>query len=90
MLITFFSGSCKVPAGCTVVLSLFGLNYNPKTFPDPERFDPERFSPINAGQIDKSAFMPYSGGPRNCIGRKFRTKQLKYSRLSIILECSSE
>jgi cytochrome P450 len=40
-------------------------------FPDPEKFDPDRFSPERVEQIPEDAYIPFSMGPRVCIGNHF-------------------
>lgn len=62
-------GDSLIPAGATVILSLASLNRNPETFPNPKSFDPEHFSPSNENAKFKNVFLPFSGGPRNCIGK---------------------
>lgn len=41
---------------------------NAEYFPDPHKFNPDRFSADNINKIPKGAFIPFSAGPRMCIG----------------------
>ena len=59
-----------IPANTNVVLMKFLLHRDPKTFPNPDVFDPDRFSPNNSEKRNPYAYVPFSAGPRNCIGQK--------------------
>ncbi|XP_037036766.1 cytochrome P450 6l1-like [Bradysia coprophila] len=57
-----------IPAGTPVLVPFATVQQDPTYFPDPDYFDPERFSPEQKAQRHKSAHMPFSDGPRMCIG----------------------
>lgn len=59
-----------IKKGMSTIISVMGIHYDPKYFPDPHKFDPERF---RKGQetYNKDAYMPFGDGPRQCIGMNF-------------------
>ncbi|XP_044527482.1 cytochrome P450 4F2-like [Gracilinanus agilis] len=65
-----------IPKGNTCLVSIFGTHHNPTVWPNPEVYDPYRFDPNNT-QMSPLAFMPFSAGPRNCIGQNFAMAELK-------------
>ncbi|KDQ08486.1 hypothetical protein BOTBODRAFT_118585 [Botryobasidium botryosum FD-172 SS1] len=62
------SHSVVLKKGARVVCDVIGIHYNPRHFPDPERFKPSRWDDES---IDADAFAGFGQGPRACIGRKF-------------------
>lgn len=66
----FFSDEHQyVPKGVELIVMFSALHRNPDIFPNPDVFDPDRFSPEESQNRDAFAFVPFSAGPRNCIGR---------------------
>ncbi|KAI1303756.1 Cytochrome P450 4c3 [Halotydeus destructor] len=67
----------QVPKGTTCGILTFLLHRNADIFPNPEKFDPERFRPENSVGRHPFAYVPFSAGPRNCIGQKFALMEQK-------------
>ena len=64
-----------IPAQSYFNISTFLLHRNAKIWAEPEKFDPERFSPENSAGRHPYAYIPFSAGPRNCIGQKVSADQ---------------
>lgn len=73
-----------LPAGTNVNVMVYNLNMDPKYFKDPEEFIPERFSEMNEKNENPFVYVPFSAGPRNCIGQKFAILELKSSICNVI------
>lgn len=73
-----------IPATVNISLSIYHANRDPKYFDDPEEFKPERF--LDKILKNENAFMyvPFSAGPRNCIGQKFAMLELKSTMCNIL------
>lgn len=49
---------------------IIGLHRDERIYPEPLKFDPERFTSKNQSLRHPFAYIPFSAGPRNCIGNK--------------------
>lgn len=71
------SGDYVLPAGCTVSIGTYRLHRDPKIYPNPEVFNPDNFLPERQANRHYYAFVPFSAGPRSCVGRKYAMLKLK-------------
>ncbi len=61
-------GGYEIPAGTSVMMSIYQLHRHPKFWKEPEAFRPERFAPEHEAERPRFAYMPFAAGPRHCIG----------------------
>ena len=64
-------GGYRIPAHSFVAFSPYVLHRHPEHWENPAEFDPERFVPERVRQRHRYAYLPFGGGPRQCIGRDF-------------------
>ncbi|KIO18583.1 hypothetical protein M407DRAFT_31774 [Tulasnella calospora MUT 4182] len=60
--------SLFIPKGTPIYLYTSAVHYNPRYWKDPYAFRPARFLDP---EWPREAFIPFSAGPRACIGRRF-------------------
>jgi cytochrome P450 len=61
----------QAPAGADLLMSPYVVHRHPKYWTDPEEFRPERFAPEAIAATHRYAFIPFSAGPRHCVGESF-------------------
>ena len=71
-----FAGS-HVPAGAHVNYCSWASHRIPEVFPEPEAFIPERFTRERKTALPQGAYVPFGGGPRICIGKRFGQMEVK-------------
>nr|ULR85493.1 cytochrome P450 [Spodoptera frugiperda] len=71
----FMLGDLLVKKGTEVSIHIYDLHRLPELYPDPEAFKPERF--LSQQPTHPYAFVPFSAGPRNCIGQRFAMLEMK-------------
>lgn len=75
---------CRVQPGTEILISVFALHRDPRYWRDPDVFDPDRFAADRKAEIEKYAFLPFSEGPRMCVGTRMALLQVKACLATII------
>ncbi|XP_035688857.1 cytochrome P450 4F2-like isoform X3 [Branchiostoma floridae] len=64
--------------GTITDVNIWNIHHNPTVWGDDHmEYDPSRFLPENMKDKDPYAFIPFSAGPRNCIGQNFAMNEEK-------------
>jgi cytochrome P450 len=74
-------GGLSLRAGDKVVLSHFMTHRDPDVFPEPGRFNPARWASLRPSPY---ASIPFSAGPRRCLGYSFAALELKLAIFRIV------
>merc|ERR1712070_366556 len=82
---TSFKGR-TIPAGTRLMIPIHLLHRHPLHWEDPDSFKPERWlgdkKPYNHSQV----YLPFSTGPRRCIGNLFAQMEAKLILVPLIRE----
>jgi cytochrome P450 len=73
----FDFGGYSVPRGSYVQYSSWASHRIPEVFPNPEAFIPERFERERKAALPRGAYVPFGGGSRICIGKRFGQTEVK-------------
>lgn len=58
-----------LPKGATIIMPIFKIHRNKEVWgPNADVFDPDNFLPENVERRHPYSYIPFSNGPRNCIG----------------------
>ena len=61
----------RIPRGASILIPIHAIHHDARFWPEPEAFDPSRFMPEQAKRRHRSAYLPFGGGRRICIGSSF-------------------
>ncbi|HZO06124.1 MAG TPA: cytochrome P450 [Solirubrobacterales bacterium] len=73
----FEFGGYAVPRGAYANYCSWASHRIPSVFPDPEAFIPERFTRERKAALPRGAYVPFGGGQRVCIGKRFGQIEVK-------------
>lgn len=72
-----------IPAGSECVMPIYTIHRDERFFKDPHEFIPERFQNSTHNPY---VFIPFSAGPRNCIGQKYAMMEIKFVMAKLLLK----
>jgi len=82
-------GDWKIPEGAVIQLDFITMLNSEEIWGDPQNFRPERWDPENLTKEQRTSWMPFSYGPRICIGMNFSLVEQKIFLVTILGQFSS-
>jgi cytochrome P450 len=76
-------GEYFVPAGTEIYISPYHIQRNPRLWKEPDQFNPDRFAPGRPQERHPLATLPFSAGPRNCIGESFARLEMQVHLITL-------
>lgn len=77
--------------GTIIDINIYGVHHNELVWgEDHMEYKPERFESEEARKMDSYAFIPFSAGPRNCIGQVFALNEIRVVVARILLKYELE
>ncbi|XP_055607396.1 probable cytochrome P450 313a4 [Uranotaenia lowii] len=74
-----------IPAGATLVMVVYILHRNVQIWgPDANEFNPDHFLPEQVAKRHPYSYLPFSGGPRNCLGIRYAWISMKIMLVHIL------
>ncbi|CEG83600.1 hypothetical protein RMATCC62417_17491 [Rhizopus microsporus] len=70
-------GGYKIKSGQPCSIQVYAMHHNEKVYPEPDSFDPDRWTPEEEQKRSRFAWLPFSTGPRACIGMAFALQEAK-------------
>lgn len=71
-----------IPPNNQVTILIDAMNHREDVWTDPEVFRPDRF--LDDSIRDPYSFVPFSAGPRNCIGQNFAMNEMKVALAKLV------
>ncbi|XP_055308044.1 probable cytochrome P450 313a4, partial [Sitodiplosis mosellana] len=70
--------NCTVPKNAFIMMSIYNMHRKPEIWgDDADEFNPDHFLPEKVDERHPFAYLPFSGGKRNCIGYQYALLSIK-------------
>ncbi|ODM87829.1 Cytochrome P450 4g1 [Orchesella cincta] len=73
-----------IPKHVSVLVAPYAIHHLSQYYPNPEKYDPDRFFPEKMKERHQYSYLPFSAGPRNCIGLKLAMIELQIMLATIL------
>jgi cytochrome P450 len=87
-------GDFVVPPGTELYISPYLIQRHPDYWEAPDRFNPDRFGPGESGGRHPMTMLPFSAGPRKCIGESLARIEMQIHLMTVAkhlrLRCAEE
>jgi len=74
----------KIYKGTYLTANFYAVQHDPSLWKDPDVFNPDRWLEATVDSKTAFAFLPFSAGPRNCIGQKFAMQEMLVTLATIL------
>jgi cytochrome P450 len=76
-------GDYFVPAGTEIYIAPYFIQRHPAWWEAPDRFNPDRFAAADVEARHDLAMLPFSAGPRNCVGESLARLEMQLHLMTI-------
>ncbi|KAH0821664.1 hypothetical protein GEV33_001127 [Tenebrio molitor] len=73
-----------LPKGCECLIPIMYIHRDPNIWEHPLEFNPDRFLPEEVSKRHPYSYLPFSGGPRSCIGFKYAMMAMKTAICTVV------
>jgi len=70
--------------GQEIEIPIYAIHHCEEFYTNPNKFDPDRFMPQNKHKLIPYTYLPFSSGPRNCVGMRFALMEIKLGLAQIV------
>lgn len=73
-----------IEPGINIRLNIFNLHHDPTIYAEPFEYRPERYTGPDRIDLQRRSWLPFSDGPRNCLGVRLAQMKIKYFLVEVI------